>query len=239
MVPKEIIILAGGKGSRLKSVIGHLPKSMALVNGRPFIDYVILYYLAQGFQQFIISLGQGQEQLSAHIQLAWKHIHVQFAIEAAPLDTGGAIRNAVDHASGDTVLVINGDSYFALDIEALSIFHHMCGAECTIAVKQVPDTSRYGRIEIRKDYGIASFQEKGIQGEGLINGGAYLINTRMFKAYDFPTRFSFEKDYLQQYFHSKRIFTVKDNGYFIDIGIPEDLARAQHDLKNYDNGLDA
>jgi D-glycero-alpha-D-manno-heptose 1-phosphate guanylyltransferase len=164
---------------------------------------------------------------------------MELVIETTALDTGGAIRNAMDHVFGDTVLAVNGDSYFMVELGKMAAFHHMCGADCTIAVKQVPEVSRYGGVELNKDYSISSFREKGMEEAGLINGGVYLINTRLFRANHFPMQFSFEKDYLQHYFREKRIYAVRQEGYFIDIGIPEDLVRAQQEIIDHDKQLDA
>jgi D-glycero-alpha-D-manno-heptose 1-phosphate guanylyltransferase len=106
----------------------------------------------------------------------------------------------------------------------------MCGADCTLSLKSLNNFSRYGVVELNKDYSIKSFEEKKYYAEGLINGGVYALHAGKFVQENLPEKFSFEKDYLEKYFDKRRMFAVVQNEYFIDIGIPEDYERAEMEL---------
>jgi D-glycero-alpha-D-manno-heptose 1-phosphate guanylyltransferase len=155
---------------------------------------------------------------------------VKFSIEKEPLGTGGAIKRACDHAAEETVLVLNGDTFFKVDLDKLVPFHHMCGADCTLSLKPMKNFDRYGVVGLNKDYSIESFQEKKFYTEGLINGGVYALNVKKFKQENLPEKFSFEKDYLEAFYPERRMYSVIQDEYFIDIGIPEDYERAQREL---------
>jgi D-glycero-alpha-D-manno-heptose 1-phosphate guanylyltransferase len=155
---------------------------------------------------------------------------ITFSIEKEPLGTGGAIKLACDHASEKTVLVLNGDTFFRVDLDKLTPFHHMCGADCTLSLKPIKNFDRYGVVGLNKDYSIESFREKKYYSEGLINGGVYALNIKKFQQEHLPEKFSFEKDYLEAFYLERRMYGVIQDEYFIDIGIPEDYERAQREL---------
>jgi D-glycero-alpha-D-manno-heptose 1-phosphate guanylyltransferase len=235
---KELMILAGGSGTRIREYIPGLPKILAPIGNKRFIDYLLRYHIKNGIDRFVFCLGQFQEQVIDHLEKNYPNLEKQYVCEPLPLGTGGAIKNALPHTRDNTVMIVNGDTYFATQTDKAAAFHHMCGAECTIILKPMPDVSRYGMVELGTDYRVKGFTEKGIAGEGLINGGAYILNKRLFLENDLPLKFSFEKEYLENSFSNRRIFGVKQDGYFIDIGIPEDLARAQTEIIDYDSRLD-
>ena len=155
-----------------------------------------------------------------------------FSIEEEPLGTGGAIKFACNKTTGKTVLVVNGDTLFMVDVNKLAMFHNMCGADCTLSLKPMQNFDRYGVVELNKDYSIKSFDEKKFYEGGLINGGVYALHPLKFLEQDLPEKFSFEKEYLEKYFDKTRMYGVVQDKYFIDIGIPEDYARAQKELSN-------
>jgi D-glycero-alpha-D-manno-heptose 1-phosphate guanylyltransferase len=224
------IILAGGLGTRLRSSVPHLPKCMAPVAGKPFLHYVIEHLKKQGVEKFIFSLGYMSEMIEAYLNDQHSMINVQYSIEAEPLGTGGAIKLACGKATEKTVLVVNGDTLFSIDLVKLSLFHNMCGADCTLSLKPMQNFDRYGAVEMNKDYSIASFKEKQHYDSGLINAGVYALNVSKFLKEDFPEIFSFEKGYLEKFTGQRRFYGVVQDEYFIDIGIPEDYARAQEEL---------
>ena len=223
---KSAIILAGGLGTRLRSAVADLPKCMAPVNGKPFIDHVIKHFQQQGIQEFIFALGYKSE---AFIELLSADNH-KFSIEPEPLGTGGAIKLACTQLTEKTTLVVNGDTLFKIDLGKLAAFHHMCGAHCTLSLKPMHDFDRYGVVELNKDYSIRSFKEKQHYEAGLINGGIYALHAEKFLNEELPEKFSFEKDYLEKYYNERRMYGVVQDEYFIDIGIPEDYERAQKEL---------
>jgi len=227
---KEAIILAGGLGTRLRTAVPDLPKCMAPVNGQPFLSYVIEHLLEQGVQQFILALGYKSEAFENFLSTKLSTGTYQLSIEDEPLGTGGAIRKACSLTEGKTVIALNGDTLFRINLKKLISFHHMCGANCTLSLKPMKNFNRYGVVELNKDYSIKSFHEKKQYQEGLINGGVYALHAQKFLAEELPVKFSFEKDYLETFYQSRRMFGVVQDEYFIDIGIPEDYERAKREL---------
>lgn len=227
---KEVIILAGGLGTRLRSVVADIPKCMATVAGKPFLYYVIEYFKKQGVEKFIFSLGYKHEMIEAWLNEKYPLMFRQSSVETEPLGTGGAIKLACTLATGKNVLVINGDTLFSVDVKMLSSFHHTFGADCTLSLKPMLHFDRYGVVEMNKDNSIASFKEKQSYENGLINGGVYALNAVKFRQEDLPEKFSFEKDYLEKKYKQRKMYGFVQDKYFIDIGIPEDYEKAQQEL---------
>ncbi len=227
----QAIILAGGLGTRLRSVVPDMPKCMATVAGKPFLYFVIEYFKKQGVDKFIFSLGYKSEMIIDYVNDQYAMLNNQFSIEEEPLGTGGAIKLACSLATEKNVLVLNGDTLFKIDAVKLSSFHNMCGADCTLSLKPMQHFDRYGLVEMNKDYSIASFKEKQPYESGLINGGVYALNRVKFLQEELPQKFSFEKGYLEQYLGKRRLYGVVQDEYLIDIGIPEDYEKAQRELK--------
>ena len=227
---KEAIILAGGLGTRLRSMVADIPKCLAPVAGRPFLYYVIEHLLKQGIEKFIFSVGFKYEMIESWLNEEYPLLFAQFAIEHEPLGTGGAIKLACSFATEKNVLVVNGDTLYKLDVKKLDAFHHICGADCTISLKPMQDFNRYGVVQLNKDHSIASFKEKQQYKEGLINAGVYAMNVNSFLQEDLPQKFSFENDYLEKFYLQRKIFGIVQDEYFIDIGIPEDYKKAREEL---------
>ncbi len=230
----QAIILAGGLGTRLRSVVSDVPKCMAPVCGKTFLHFVIEYFLQQGVDRIIFSLGYKSDMIIDYVNDQYPMLNKQFSIEEEPLGTGGAIKLACSLASEKNVLILNGDTLFKIDTKQLADFHNSCGAECTLSLKPMHDFNRYGVVELNTDGLISSFKEKQHYDSGLINGGVYALNVAGFLKEEWPQKFSFEKDYLEQCVNKRKIYGVMQDGYFIDIGIPEDYERAQHELKMID-----
>ena len=228
---KEAIILAGGLGTRLKATIPDLPKCMAPVNGRPFLFYVINYLRSQGIEKFIFSLGYKHEVIEAYLQIEFSTLDYQSLIEKEPLGTGGAILACCYKTSEKTVMVVNGDTIFKVDFEKAFTDHVKHDSDCTLLLKPMENFDRYGVVELNDDDSIKRFEEKKFYKNGLINGGVYILNTEKFLAEELPGKFSFEKDYLEKYFETRKIYGSVQDEYFIDIGIPEDYFRVQQELK--------
>jgi len=227
---KEAIVLAGGLGTRLRPAVPDLPKCMAPVNGRPFLSYIIDYYTGQGIEKFIFALGYKHEVIVGWIKQQYPALNVEYAIEKEPLGTGGAIQLAVEKAREKDLLILNGDTIFKIDLPVLTSFHEDNASACTLALKPMKDFERYGVVEINEEGLITRFKEKKHYQEGLINGGAYLLNIGRFRQQKRPSVFSFEKDYLERCFTFMPMYGCVQEGYFIDIGIPEDFEKAQTDL---------
>lgn len=228
---KETIILAGGLGTRLRSIVSDIPKCMAPVAGKPFLYYVIEHLKKQGVKKFIVSVGYLGESIMDYMNDQYSILNVQYSIEDEPLGTGGAIIRACSLASEKNVLVVNGDTFFSGDVNKLMAFHQMCDADCTLSLKPMQNFDRYGLVEMNKDHSITSFREKRFYESGLINAGVYALNKAKFLKENLPEKCSFEKDYLEKYVNKRRVCGVVQDEYFIDIGIPEDYERAQKELQ--------
>ncbi len=231
-IDTQAIILAGGLGTRLRSAVPDLPKCMAPVAGKPFLHHVIAYLLGQGVNRFIFSLGYMHDLIEEFVTENYPQLDVEFVIEATPLGTGGAIRLACEKASSANVLVLNGDTLFKVNIATLLEFHTTTQAACTLVLKPMKSFDRYGVVEIDHENRIQSFKEKKFYEKGLINGGVYSLHVKSFLDLTLPEKFSFEKDYLEKYFETEHLMGIIQEGYFIDIGIPEDFEKAGIDLKN-------
>lgn len=230
----EVIILAGGLGTRLRSAIPDLPKCMAPVNGKPFIVYVIDFLKSQGIKKFIFSLGYKSEVIIEYLNKSYPLADFKYAIEDSPLGTGGAIKLACDKATEANVLITNGDTLFKIAIDTLSAFHLHHQADCTLSLKPMKQFDRYGVVELDRNEKIVSFKEKQFYDYGFINGGIYALNIPAFSKESFPAKFSFEKEYLEPLLNQRQMYGLVQDEYFIDIGIPEDYNRAQKELKeNY------
>lgn len=227
---KEAIILAGGLGTRLRSAVPDLPKCMAPIHGRPFISYVINYLHSQGVERFIFSLGYMHEVIASYIKEHYSELDLEFIIEEEPLGTGGAIKYSCSKAKSADVLITNGDTFFDIDVEALSGFHADKKADCTLSLKPMQQFDRYGVVTLDENERITSFKEKRFYESGLINGGLYALNVPSFLSEDFPEKFSFEQHYLEAFYGSKNMYGCVQDAYFIDIGIPEDYKKAQAEL---------
>lgn len=224
----QAIILAGGLGTRLSSTVPGLPKCMAPVAGRPFLFYVINYLRSQGINEFIFSLGYKHEIIEDYLQDNFTGLEYTCTIEKEPLGTGGAIRLACQHANTEQVLIANGDTVFKIEVDKFLKTHHDSMSACTLALKPMKEFERYGAVELNSDNSIKRFSEKRYVESGLINGGLYLLNRSQFLSLEFPGKFSFEKDYLES--TTEKLMGYVDDGYFIDIGIPEDYQKAQEDF---------
>ena len=230
MEGNEAIILAGGLGTRLRSVVPELPKCMAPVGNQPFIGHVIDHFQNEGVQRFIFALGYRSESFEDFLSSKLSPSEMVISTEEEPLGTGGAIRKACKLVKGKTVLIANGDTLFKVDTGKLISFHSKCDADCTLALKPMENFNRYGVVELNKDSSVKSFREKRQYEKGLINGGMYVLNAKRFLIEELPVKFSFEKDYLEKYYQSRRIFGLIQDNYFIDIGVPEDYERAQREI---------
>lgn len=231
MVIREAIILAGGLGTRLRSAVPDLPKCMAPVNSKPFLNYVIKNLQKEGITHFIFSLGYKSEVITGYLEKDFPSLLFKTAIEEEPLGTGGAVKKALGIAKDDSVLIANGDTLYTIDAELLAGIHSLSGASCTLSLKPMKNFDRYGVVEVDEHSVIKSFREKKFYESGLINGGVYAINKNKFFNEKLPEKFSFEKDYLEKSYKSSRMFGVVQDEYFIDIGIPEDYERAQKELE--------
>lgn len=223
----EAIILAGGVGTRLKSVVSDCPKALAAIRGEPFLAYLLAYLKQQGIKRFIFSLGYKHEMIEEYLSRHLQAYEYSTAVEAEPLGTGGGILQACLEAKTENVLICNGDTFFTVDVRELYDFHRTMKADCTLALKPMTSFERYGAVELNAESRIVLFREKQFTEAGLINGGVYLLKVPALLKEKLPEKFSFEKDYLEKKVSDKgAIFGAIQDGYFIDIGIPADYEAA-------------
>ncbi len=226
------IILAGGFGTRLQTVVSDLPKPMAPIGNKPFLAYLLEYLSRQGITEVILSLHYLPERISDYFFSEYVGIKISYVIEEQPLGTGGAICYALQQAQWlvqEPVFILNGDTFVTLDYKAMYKNHREKTSKLSIALCEISDCSRYGRATINNSE-IVGFQEKGFAGQGYINAGVYLLSQELFAGYSLPKCFSFEHDFLFKECQQLKPQAFFTQNYFIDIGIPEDYAKACYDL---------
>lgn len=224
----EAIVLAGGFGTRLREVVPNLPKPMAPVAGQPFLEILLHVLASKGFCRVILSLGFMADKVIAHFGEQFSGMELIYEVENTPLGTGGAVRQALTHCREDHVFVFNGDTY--LDLEVVDVEAHWQTHHAPIIVaREVQDTARYGRLNTMEER-VIGFLEKGTTGAGLINAGCYVLPVTILNEFALGKAFSLESDFLAKTVGVQRIDLFVTNGHFIDIGVPEDYARAQYEL---------
>ena len=220
----EAIILAGGLGTRLRGVIGEIPKCLAPVDGKPFLQYQLEWLSRFDITHVVLSVGYLREQIVDFVGSREWPFAISYAVEKEPLGTGGAIRLALQKCRGKKVYVLNGDTFYNVDLETLTFT-----APVTLALKPMRDFDRYGAVEWDGDL-VTAFREKRYCDEGLINGGVYAIDRSQLDMSLFPRTYSFEREVLEPLADYGLVAGDRQEGYFIDIGVPEDYARAQREL---------
>jgi D-glycero-alpha-D-manno-heptose 1-phosphate guanylyltransferase len=237
---KEAIILAGGLGTRLRSVIADKPKCMSTVAGKTFLHYLISFLQKNKIENFIFSVGYMHEIIEDFLKENYPQLNYKISLEEEPLGTGGAIKMACKKTSQKDVLICNGDTLYKIDCSLMSKFHEEKIAVCTLSLKPMINFDRYGTVELNDDNSIKSFKEKQFYKSGLINGGVYALNVNEFLKGELPEKFSFEKDYLEKHINTENqkatVFGQVQDEYFIDIGIPQDYGKAQIELVSMVNG---
>ncbi|MGD0548614.1 MAG: nucleotidyltransferase family protein [Terracidiphilus sp.] len=227
----EAIVLAGGKSTRLASRLNNIPKPMVPIAGRPFLEWLLEALAAQGCDQVYLSVGHLYATIQDHFQNSFAGLGIQYVVEESPLGTGGAIRSALAAIRSDSAFVLNGDTYVLIDYRKMRDEHLHRGRPLSMSVVHQNDTGRYGQVVLDRD-SVSSFREKGTRGPGWINAGVYLIR----KDIDWPEQlaacFSFENDFLAPEIARLHPWCHQCQGYFIDIGVPEDLDRAKSDFAN-------
>lgn len=227
---KEAVVLAGGLGTRLRSVVADIPKPMALINDTPFLSYLLQYLKSYGVNRVVLSVGYKYEVIKAFFGENYLGIDLVYAVEKEPLGTGGGIKFALSLARDKHVFLLNGDTFFHINLHHLSDHFMLEHALVSLSLKEMSNFDRYGIVNTDKNR-VVGFKDKAFCAEGWINGGVYALQSQLFSAFPLPDVFSFEKDFLEQYYNQAYFSAFLSKAYFIDIGIPEDYARAQTELK--------
>ena len=242
----EAIVLAGGLGTRLRSAVSDLPKCLAPIGDKPFLFFLLEELARQGVTRVILSVGYRKEMVMEYVEGREWPFEVVWAVEEEPLGTGGGIRLALSMAREDRVLVLNGDTFFHVELAELLAVE----APVVMALKPMRDFDRYGTVsvipsapfsvissEVEKSLRVTAFREKKPCAEGLINGGVYALERTLFEGLNLPAKFSFEEAVLEPFAREGKVAGKVCDGYFIDIGIPSDFERAQRELPELRNVL--
>jgi len=223
----DVIILCGGLGTRLNSVVDDRPKSMAEINGRPFLDILVDYVARYGFTHFILCTGFKGDLIKRYYKNKRGGLIFVVSDENEPLGTAGAIKNAESFMESDIFLVLNGDSLCEIDIEDFIKFHIEKGALISIAVTTMENPVEYGVIRLDKDQKIISFGEKiPVNGNDLINAGMYLFDKKILKEIPSGQKLSLEYDLFPGIL-GKGLYGYVTEKRLLDIGTPERLAMAK------------
>jgi len=260
----QAILLCGGMGTRLRSVVSDRPKPMADICGKPFLQYLLEMLRDKGITEVIFALGYMGEMIEEYFQDGSAFgLKIAYSYEEEPLGTGGAIRNALPKILEEEVLVLNADTYFPMDYQGLLRFHQENDGDFSLATRAVPDISRYGAVRRDAAGRILAWNEKlgdggqqlgegskqPIEGNaqqavssshktlaGEINGGIYVMKKSLIA--EIPEgKQSLEQDYIPKWLsEGKRIFGLPFHGYFMDIGIPKDYQQFITDVEQGKNG---
>jgi D-glycero-alpha-D-manno-heptose 1-phosphate guanylyltransferase len=225
----KAIVLCGGLGTRLGALTRELPKPLVEVAGRPFLEHVLDQLLIGDIDEIVLAAGFCWQKIRDAIGGQWRGVKVSYSVEGTPLGTGGAIKLAFANSGATEAIVVNGDTLLALDVSRLTNFAQSRKAEIAIALKAVPDAGRFGRVLTDESGRIECFEEKGACVAGLINAGFYYMRADVFSRID-AASFSLEHDLLKARCADISMYGLPTDAYFIDMGIPADLARARVDL---------
>ena len=223
------VILAGGLGTRLRSAVPDLPKPMAPISGRPFLEYQLDYWISQGVHRFVLSVGYRHEAITEHFGFRYKGVQIEYAVEERPLGTGGGFLAAAEKLdSQEPFLLLNGDTYFGVDRKVLHAYALEHDADWCLSLFRTSEKGRYMGIEVSPEGQIMSLRSGVEQGSRLANGGVYWVHPRVLsEAPSLGEKMSLEDDLFPNAFAAgRRLFGIEFKGTFIDIGVPEDYHRA-------------
>ncbi len=222
----DALILCGGRGTRLRSVISDKPKVLAPVNGRPFLSYLLDQLINAGFRSVILCIGYKGEMVREAFGSNYKGLNIRYSHEPKPLGTGGALPYALPMVERETILVMNGDSYIDADIYSLIEWYLKGGYDASILLTNVEDTSRYGKVDVREDCLVTFFGEKcSNHHSGWINAGMYVFNSKLLERIPEHCFFSLEKEFIPMLVGDK-LYGYLCYGDFIDIGTPNSYTKS-------------
>jgi len=230
----DVLVLAGGLGTRLRSSVSDRPKVMALVAGKPFLEWLVDDLRSQGVRRLVLCTGYRSEDIEDHFGSGRsRDMEIAYSRESAPLGTGGALRLALPRLKGSRFFVLNGDSLCDFDLRALRRLHGENSAAATLWLVPVEDTGRFGEVTLNARQEIAGFREKSGSGSpGLINAGVYLLERRVVESIAGNAAASLERDVLPGWV-GRGLFGAVGRGPFLDIGTPESYRDAERFVKKH------
>jgi NDP-sugar pyrophosphorylase family protein len=221
-------ILAGGLGTRLRSEVGDRPKVIATVDGRPFLAYLLDRLLAAGFDEAVLLVGYGADQVRTTFGERYGRLRLQYSVEPWPLGTAGAVRLAESFIQDRTVLLLNGDSYCDANLSAFLSFHTGHRGGTSLSLAEVRDAARFGRVCLEKSGRVVRFEEKQPAGPpGWINAGVYLFDPALVRDIPGDRPVSLERDVLPAWVARGEVYGFLAGGRFIDIGVPDSYRGAE------------
>jgi len=228
----EVIILAGGFGKRLQSKVQNIPKSMAPINNKPFLDYLFDYLIKNKVKRVILSVYYQYQIIKNHYDDCYRNIDILYSIDTEELGTGGATKNALLMVNDNHVFLINGDTYFNVNLSRLYKEHIANNNDITLSLKPMKNFDRYGIVETDSNAKVLSLKKKQYCDYGKIDGGIYLIKKNIFNIFESSKKFSFN-DFIMNNLKNLKVGSLLFDELFIDIGTPEDYDRAHLILENY------
>jgi D-glycero-alpha-D-manno-heptose 1-phosphate guanylyltransferase len=223
----DAIVLAGGRGTRLSSVVSDRPKVLAEVLGRPVLTFLLDRLERAGIRRTILAVGYMADMVEDAIGSRHNSMEILYSKEVQPLGTGGGLQLASSLLQSSHALVFNGDSFCQLDLAGMVDVHNRQSAMGTIAVIGVPDAGRYGRVQTGPDQRIIKFEEKQAGGSGSINAGIYLVPSSALRTIPAGQPISLEREIFPVWVE-QGLFAFEAEGPFLDIGLPETYAQASH-----------
>jgi NDP-sugar pyrophosphorylase family protein len=226
------LILVGGLGTRLRPVISDIPKPMAPISGKPFLEYLIQWIAGSGLRRLVLCTGYRAEVITKYFGRGeqWG-VDITYSLESEPLGTWGAVRQAMNNLAAEHFVVLNGDSFLQIELKTLVDFHLSKQALATLALIEVGEVSRFGSVRAASDDRITEFREKGGAGPALINGGVYCLSRRLLMVAD-EAAHSLERDVFPALI-GRGLYGMRVQGEFFDIGVPEEYSRVVADAKNW------
>ncbi len=228
----QAILLAGGLGTRLRSVVNDRPKPMALIREKPFMEYVIRELAAQGIDHIIFAVGYKGSMVEEYFGDGQAFgVHASYAYEESLLGTAGAIKNAAKLMTDQEVFALNADTFYKIDYYRLTEIKKAMDLDMTLVLREVEDVSRYGQAVLTNNR-LTGFNEKTDQPiRGTINGGVYLLSRDLIDTIP-EGKVSLEQDMIPRWLaEGRRLGGFVNDGYFIDIGIPQDYYRFMEDVE--------
>ncbi len=222
---ESAFVLCGGLGTRLRDAVADVPKVLAPIAGRPFLDLLVGVLHDSGVRRIVLLTGYLSELVEQHVaqnlRAQYPDVELVISPEPAPLGTGGAVQHAARFIEGP-FLLLNGDTHLELDLTALVAAHHQAHALITIAVVHVPEAERFGTIDVGEDGRVRSFAEKGHRGPGLVNAGVYVVEPRALAAIAAGVFVSLERTTLPALVAAgEPVYAAVLPGSFVDIGTAE------------------
>ncbi len=220
-------ILCGGLGTRLRSVLPNTPKVLAEIRGKPFLTNLLDQLNSGGFKKVVLCTGFLGDQIASKFGDSYGNLQLLYSQETEQLGTAGALRLALPELDSEYILAMNGDSYINVDLEAFWMWFNLCEKSAAIMITAVPDTGRYGRIEVDAKGAIRGFVEKGkTMGAGWINAGVYLLEKKFILSIPADRAVSLENEMFPAWLQ-RGIYGYMTGAEFIDIGTPESYEVAE------------